>query len=471
MSAIARFDELGGSRDRGQKTNQIFRVARVERRKIADLKFFPHPLQHHPDKDIAKISRAYEAYGEVLPVLIDEESRVLDGEARIKALQQLGYDDVTVVQIAHLTPAQKGAFRIAVNNLGKLADLDPAAVAIQLSNIAALDPAFDYETTTLDMAEIDILLEYGSELSAGGKTETVAMPDRTLPPVTRVGQVVLLGSHRLLCGNALESGSYEKLLLGACAQMCVTDMPYNVPVSGHVCGLGKVQHREFAMASGEMSAEEFTTFMARALGHIISVCQQAAIIFAFMDWRHIQELLAAAVQVQLEYKNLCVWSKTNAGMGAFYRSQHELIGVFKNGVGKHVNNFGLGEKRYRTNVWTAPGVNTFRPGRMRDLEAHPTCKPTSLYADMMLDCSKRGGLIIDPFAGSGTIFLAAERTGRIASGIELDPAYCDVAIQRWQDLTGDSARYEDSGLSFNELRRRQRAPRLLPRASSPDTEA
>ena len=261
----------------------------------------------------------------------------------------------------------------------------------------------------------------------------------------------MLNGHRLLCGNALDEESYPRLLGHERADMVFTDPPYNVPIQGHVSGLGRSTHGEFAMASGEMSRAEFTRFLSTYMGHLARFSTDGSIHFHCMDWRHLREILAAGDAAYTELKALCVWNKTNGGMGSLYRSKHEMVLVYKNGAAPHINNVELGRHgRYRTNVWDYPGVNTFRSGRDEDLALHPTVKPVSLVADAIRDCSKRGSLVLDPFAGSGTTILAAERTGRRAAAIELDPRYVDTAIRRWQALTGGKAILAGDGKSFDD---------------------
>jgi len=230
-----------------------------------------------------------------------------------------------------------------------------------------------------------------------------------------------------------------------------TDPPYNVKIDHHVCGLGAVKHQEFAMASGEMSVAEFTTFLTTAFTCLASVTAKGAAVFACMDWRHLREILDAGDSATWSLKNLCVWNKTNAGMGSLYRSKHELVLVFQNGSGPFINNVELGANgRYRTNVWDYAGANSFHTGRMEELTQHPTVKPVAMVADALLDCSHRGGLVLDPFGGSGTTLLAAERTGRIARLMELEPRYCDVTIRRWQKITGQEAILAKSGEIFDD---------------------
>ena len=231
--------------------------------------------------------------------------------------------------------------------------------------------------------------------------------------------------------------------------MVFTDPPYNVPIDGHVCGLGRVRHGEFVMASGEMDEEQFTSFLTTVLRNLAAHSQDGSVHYVCMDWRHMGELLAAGRAAYTELKNLCVWNKDNGGMGSFYRSKHELVFAFKNGTAPHINNFELGQNgRYRTNVWDYPGANSLKAERMEELRMHPTVKPLALVADAIRDCSHRGGLILDPFVGSGTTLMAAERTGREACVLELDPRYIDTIIQRWQAAGGEDAVHADSGETF-----------------------
>ncbi len=274
--------------------------------------------------------------------------------------------------------------------------------------------------------------------------------DQTEAVVSRLDDFWVLGDHRLLCGNALEPESYESLMQESLAQMVITDFPYNVAINGHVCGNGKIKHAEFAMASGEMSQSEFTDFLEKAFTHIHAFAQEGSIVYGFMDWRHTMEIQSAALPLFGLPRQLCVWAKDNAGMGSFYRSQHELVFVFKKGDEPHINNFELGQHgRYRTNVWNYPGVNTFKGNQL--LALHPTVKPVSLIADAIRDCSHRKGIVLDPFAGSGTILIAAERTGRYARAMELDPHYVDVAVMRWQRITGKQAILESTGQTWEQV--------------------
>jgi DNA modification methylase len=315
---------------------------------------------------------------------------------------------------------------------------------------------FDVEFIGFSTGEIDLLIDGSQQSSGTDPADDLTGLAHEGPAVSQLGDVWELGRHRLTCGDALHRETYERLLQTEHAEMLVTDLPYNVRIDGHAMGRGKVRHREFAMASGEMSAAVFRAFLNRFIRCAISSSSDGAIHYIFMDWRHFYELLGAALPLYSEWKNLLVWNKTNAGQGSFYRSKHELIAVFKSGTEPHINNFKLGAQgRYRTNVLDYPSVNSFDPARRGDLELHPTTKPVALIADLIRDCSRRNGIILDPFGGSGTTICAAERTSRIARVIELDPRYVDVTIRRWQKLTGFSAQNTKTGRTFADAETRQ----------------
>jgi DNA modification methylase len=272
--------------------------------------------------------------------------------------------------------------------------------------------------------------------------------------VTRPNDLWSLGRHKLLCADATKVDSFNRLLTSGPAQMVFIDPPYNVPIQGNVGGLGSIKHREFAMASGEMGEAEFTAFLRTSFGHLVSRSAAGSIHYVCIDWRHCFELLSAGRDTYAELKNLCVWNKDNGGMGSLYRSKHELIFVFKNGDAPHINNVKLGvHGRNRANVWNYPGANSLREGRLEELAMHPTVKPVALVADAILDCSKRGAIVLDCFGGSGTTLIAAERTGRRARVMELDPAYVDVTVRRFQQLSGEPAIHADTHRSFDETER------------------
>jgi DNA modification methylase len=401
---------------------------------IRDLRPNPDNARTHSRQQIEQIARSIDQFGFTNPVLIDGSNQVLAGHGRVEAAKLLGLEHVPTLRIEHLTDAEKRAYVIADNKLAEKAGWSDEILKIELQELINLD--FDVELTGSSAGEIDVLLD--------GEDADGEDADDALPPVrpdcgavTRLGDCWRAGDHLLVCGDARDEATYRRLMSGERARYCITDSPYNVPIDGHATGLGRTHHREFAMASGEMTEAEFTDFLSTVFGRIRRYTRDGAICAAFMDWRHMQEMLVAGHQAFEELKNLCVWVKPSGGMGSFYRSRHELVFIWKCSKGKHVNNFELGQHgRSRTTVWEYGGVGR---GPTRQQDRHPTPKPVGMIADAIQDCSRRGDLILDPFCGGGTILLAAERTGRAARAIEIAPLYCDLAIRRWQMQTGESA--------------------------------
>ncbi len=424
---------------------------KVEYRDPKVLKPYDRNARTHSKKQIRQIADSIKEFGFTNPVLIDGTSRIIAGHGRVAAARLLGIDEVPTIRLENMSEVEIRAYVIAENRLAELADWDDEILAIELQALVELD--FDVEVTGFETAEIDLLIQ--SLDAPGSVDEADRLPelDETAPAVSRLGDLWRLGRHRLLCGDATRPESYEQLLAGERAQMVFTDPPYNVPIDGHVCGLGRTRHAEFAMASGEMSERQFAAFLETVFGHLAAYSVDGSIHYVCMDWRHMSELMTAARGVYAELKNLCVWNKTNGGMGSLYRSKHELVFVYKNGTAPHINNVELGKHgRYRTNVWDYAGINTFAAGRLDTLAMHPTVKPVALVADAIKDCSKRGGVVLDAFGGSGTTLIAAERTGRRGYVIEMDPRYVDVSIERFQQLGGEEAVHDETGLSFADLR-------------------
>lgn len=410
----------------------------------------PRNARTHSKKQITQIAASIQQFGFVNPILLDTTSKIIAGHGRVEAAKLLGISKVPTIRLDHLSENERRAYLIADNRLAELAGWDQEILAIEFGELAAFDTAFDIEVTGFDGADIDRILEAGE--STPSSTEPPEDLEPRAPVVSRKVDLWQLGHHRILCADARDPTAFEDLLDGKKAQMVFTDPPYNVPIDGHVGGLGRVRHREFAMASGEMSQADFTKFLTTVLSNLAAVSTDGSIHYVCMDWRHLQEILVAGNAAYTELKNLCVWNKDNGGMGTFYRSKHELVLVFKNGTAAHINNFGLGEKgRYRTNVWDYAGANTLHPSRMAELAMHPTVKPVALVADAIKDCSKRGGIVLDAFGGSGTTLIAAEQTGRNGYLLELDPAYVDVTIRRWQAKTGLKAIHSELGATFDEL--------------------
>jgi DNA modification methylase len=415
------------------------------------LRPYPGNARSHSRKQLKLIANSIARFGFTNPILVTNDFEVVAGHGRLQAAKSLGMQRVPVVALSSLSAADKKALIIADNRIAELAGWDRDILAIEYQGL--LDLQFeDLEVTGFSLGEIDTILDEASEKTPVGPGPEDDVPPVVAAPVTRKGDIWILGSHRLLCGDARCQDDYARLLEGESADLVLTDPPYNVRVDGNISGLGNVRHQEFAMASGEMSEAEFTVFLSTFLGCAKAHSRDGAILFVFMDWRHLFELTCAGREQDLAVKNLVVWAKDNAGMGTFYRSRHELVFVFKNGDGSHINTFELGQHgRYRTNVWEYPGVNTFRTGRLEELAMHPTVKPVAMLADAIRDVTKRGAVVLDPFAGSGSTLIAAEKAGRRARCIEYEPKYCDVIVRRWQAYTGKDAIFEGIGLTFEDL--------------------
>ncbi len=425
----------------------------VSYQRISDLKPYDRNARTHTRKQILQIAASIGEFGWTNPVLIDGEGRIIAGHGRVAAADMLGIDEVPTILLEGMTEAQKRAYVIADNRLAELAGWDEEVLAIELQALGEIDLDFDLEVTGFETAEIDLLIESLDESGSEDEADAIPEIDETAPPVSRLGDLWRLGRHRLLCADATKAESYERLMTVERARMVFTDPPYNVPIDGHVCGLGSVKHAEFAMASGEMSVGQFTAFLETVFGHLATNSADGSLHFVCMDWRHVFELMSAARGVYSEFKNLCVWNKTNGGMGSLYRSKHELVFVYKNGKAPHVNNVELGRHgRYRTNVWDYAGVNSLGANRLDELAMHPTVKPVALVADAIKDCSRRGDIVLDAFGGSGTTIIAAERTGRSGYALELDPKYVDVTIERFRQLTGEEAVHDETGLTFADLK-------------------
>jgi len=414
---------------------------------IARIKPHPRNARTHTRSQIRQIAQSIKTFRWTFPILLDGNDRIIAGHARFEAAKLLGLTEVPIIRRSDMTEAQLRAYCIADNKLAERAGWDTALLKLEFEEILKLDSEFDLTVTGIELGELDVILDAGSDPAADAIPEI----DPKTPPVTRPGDLWLLGKHRLLCGDARNAESYARLMDRKRAQMVFTDPPYNVPIDGYTGGLGQIHHDDFAMARGEMSEPEFIAFLDSALGHLVQHSVEGSIHFVCMDWGHIYELLTAGRNRYQELKNVCVWNKTNGGMGTFYRSKHELVLVFKKGTAAHINNFELGQHgRHRTNVWDYAGVNTLKPDRMAELKMHPTVKPVALVADAIRDCSKRNGIILDPFAGSGTTAIAAEQAGRLCYALELDPRYVDTAVHRWEKVAGDSAIHADTGKSFAE---------------------
>lgn len=424
-----------------------------EIRQVAIAKLRPNPAnaRTHAKRQIEQIADSIRQFGFTVPIIVDESRVILAGHGRWLAAKGLGLKHVPAITVTGLSDTQRRAYLLADNKLTENAGWDRASLAIELNELAPLlaEEGLCIELTGFVPAEIDALM---GDLVDPEQDPADEVPELAPKPSSRRGDLWLLDRHRLLCADARARESYNVLLEGERADAVFTDPPYNVRIGGNVSGKGRIQHREFAMASGEMSVAEFVAFLKATLGPAAAVSRDGAVHFVCIDWRHLSELQAAGREIYGGLLNLCVWAKTNGGMGSLYRSQHELVFVFRVGKEPHRNNVELGRHgRNRSNVWTYAGVNTFRTGRLEELTTHPTAKPVALVTDAIRDVTSRGDIVLDPFMGSGTTILAAERVGRRGYGLEIDPLYVDAAIRRWQKFTKRDAVLKRTGQTFDEV--------------------
>jgi len=409
---------------------------------VGDLKPSPKNPRAHSKKQIEQIRKSVLEFGFTSPALIDENNRLLAGHGRVEAAKLAGLTSIPCVRLTHMSEAQKRAYVIADNQLALKAGWDEDFLAEELEALMGLEPGFDLSLTGFSIPEIDGLI-------AGHKPEKPGNPDDDLLPYPaqvsrrcKPGDIFRLGRHRLICGDARNFNTVAALMDGELARMVFTDPPYNVPIAGNVGGLGKIRHGEFAMASGEMTRGEFVAFLKDSFTNLKVFSHDGSIHYICMDWRHMGEMEEAADGIYSELKNLNVWVKHNAGMGSFYRSQHELIFVYKNGTAPHINNFELGQHgRYRTNVWEYAGATSFKANRLEELALHPTVKPVQMIADAIKDVSARGDIVLDLFGGSGSTLIAAHKTGRRAYLCEYDPLYCDKIIARFEAFAHEDAEF------------------------------
>ena len=407
----------------------------------------------HKNKQIKQIVDSISEFKFNNPILVDENNEVLAGHGRLLAAKNLNMSQIPIIKLSHLSNAQKQAYRIADNKLTENGEWDIDLLKIEFENLNNLELDFNLDITGFDTANIDIMLDntlLDKEVKLDEKANNIPFISEN-EIISKQGDIWQLGKHKIICGNSLDKSTYDLLFEDKKANMVFTDPPYNVRVDGHVCGLGKVKHKEFSMASGEMSEEEFQDFLVKAFTLMKEFSKDGSLHYICMDWRRIKEIINAGSSIYDDFKNLCIWNKDNGGMGSLYRSKHELVFIFKKGNRSHKNNVELGSHgRYRTNVWDYPGVNSFG-GDKDKLKFHPTVKPVEMVKDAILDVTGRNDIVLDTFLGSGTTLIASEKAGRICYGIELEPLYIDTTIRRWQNLTGNSAINLNTGKSYREL--------------------
>lgn len=423
--------------------------------KIGELREYSENPKIHEEKQIQQIAKSINKFGFTNPILVDEKSEIIAGHGRLLAAQLLKLETIPIIRLTHLSEPEKRAYRIADNRLAENGQWNVELLKLEFSEIEKmalnLEDELNLDITGFDFKEIDVLLAKDKpNEKADDKLNSVPYVAEN-EIVSQHGDVWLLGKHKVICGDALKEETYQRLFHDVHANMVFIDPPYNVKIQGHVCGAGQTKHKEFSFGSGEMNEAEFISFLKTSLANIAKYSAENSIHYVCMDWRHIYELLSAARNIYPKMLNMVVWCKKNGGMGSFYRSQHELILVFQNGKGSHVNNVELGKHgRYRTNVWHYAGVNSFG-SEQKNLKMHPTVKPVELVRDAILDASKRGDIVLDAFLGSGTTLIAAEKAGRVCYGIEYEPLYVDTIIRRYCELTGVWAVRKDDGKPYNEL--------------------
>jgi DNA modification methylase len=433
---------------------------------ISEVRVSPYAVRKHDLGKLRKLIAHIKRYGQISPIIIEDGGYVIDGHARLEAAIKAGLTHVLTIDISHLPEADRRAIRLSMNRLAEGGVWNKKALAKEF--LYLIEIGYELDLTGFDTLYIEntIVIDNG----APGDIEQLDMRLLVETPVSKVGDIWTLSKgvsgHRLACGDCRDEALLQALFDGQTADVSFSDPPYNVQIEGFVSGLGKARHQEFAMASGEMTKVQFASFLAATLVLIFGRLANGALAYVCMDWRHISDLITAAEAHNLELVNLAVWVKTNPGMGSFYRSQHELVAIFKRAGEKHRNNVELGKHgRSRSNVWQYRGVNVMGPERHL-LSEHPTVKPSAMVADAIRDATQPGDRVFDPFLGSGTTLLAAERCDRVCLGVEIEPRFVDLAIRRWQVETGLSAVRLSDGLTFDEARLAStEAPAPTPEAS------
>ena len=409
---------------------------------------------------IREVVNAISTLGFNVPVLIDCHGLVIDGVVRVEAAKLLNLPMIPCVVIDSLTASELKLLRIAINRLGEKNTWSLDELKLEFEEMVLEDAPI--EITGFDLVEIDgILTEVAQVVTEPGCIEPSPGPSTAQP-----GDVFVLGDHRVICGDARDVTTMYRLMRGDMARFVFTDQPYNVAIAGNVT---RSDHREFAMASGEMTEDEFRAFNQTWIGQATRYLVDGGVLATFIDWRGLASVSAAAVTAALSQINLVVWTKTNAGMGSLYRSQHELLPLFKKGDAPHVNNVDLGKKgRSRSNTWTYAGASSMGSDARRGLQDHPTVKPVAMLADALLDVTNRGDVVLDPFLGSGSTLIAAQQTGRVCRGVEIDPLYVDLILRRYEEVTGRAAILEETDETFAALARRRAGERDAVAAVTPE---
>jgi len=422
----------------------------ISNRRIDELMLDPGNPQRHSKGQIGQIARSITVFGFIAPVLIDREGKVIAGHGRLAAARELGLTEVPTLCLDHLTPDQARAFSIADNRLAEIATWDDRLLAQQLRDLSLIGLDFSLELTGFEIGEIDLRIRSLEEAPDRADDPADAVHEvPAAPPISKIGDNWLLGRHRVVCGSAFETRAFAALLGEELAAMVFTT-PDHAAIDGRASSLGAMCHRPSPMGSDEVDRSEFIASLRRVFRNLAAFSIDGALHYICMDWRHLDALLAASRALYGEPKDLCIWVKDDAGMGALYRYQHELVLVFENGRNERGTNIPPGRRRRsRSNVWRYSFPR--RGGNANLLALYPSAKPVAMVADAIRDGAARGEIVLDGFLGSGTTVLGAERTGRRCYGLESDPSRVDTIIRRWQTLTGGRARHAASGRAFDDL--------------------
>jgi len=418
--------------------------------KTSALKAYAKNAKNHPEKQIQQIAESIKEFGFNNPILIDENNEIIAGHGRFEAAKIMQLDTVPAIRLSHLNEAQKRAYRLADNKISENGGWNTDLLHLEISELETICNDFDITITGFEDVEIDVMNNPLEKKSADKKLNQIPyIPENEI--ISKIGDIWIMGNHRIICGNSLQPKTFQKLIGDKVADMILQDPPYNVKISGHVCNSGSIKHKEFAMASGEMKSDEFRKFLSSNFALCEQYLKDGGLSYNFMDWRHMGEIMTAGNETYTNLQNMCVWVKSSGGMGSLYRSQHELCFIFKKGKESHTNNVELGKNgRYRTNVWHYAGVNSFGQHK-NDIKLHPTVKPVEMLRDAILDVTKRGDIILDSFLGSGSTLIASEKSGRICYGIEFEPLYIDTTIRRFKELFGIDAIRKSDGKTYPEL--------------------
>jgi DNA modification methylase len=442
---------LAESLTRGGR-NDLLRDCTIEIRLLSSLEPAERQTRVASTEQIERVVKSIKRFGFVGAILV-RGNRIADGHVRAAACGKVGLEDIPCIDVNYLSEEEARLLSLSMNKISETGEWDLGELKLEMAELIALD--MDLSVTGFSAQEQDIILLDGDS----AESDEAEIPDVPEQPVSQLGDTFRAGDHRIHCGDARVKESYIAALTGRSACAIITDPPFNVKIANNVSGLGKHKHTEFVMASGEMSEAEFAEFLLSFLEVSADHLIEGGAVFTFIDWRSVERMIAAGKAAGLSLINLAVWDKGSGGMGAFLRSAHELIPIFCKGKSLAINNVHLGKHgRDRSNVFRYPGANKPGTSAAEALALHATPKNVDLIVDMILDVTHRGDVVLDPFLGSGTTIIAAQKTGRIACAIELDPKFVDVAIMRWEQLTGEEVIHEQTGMTFAELREARCAP-------------